>query len=722
MIERLASRQVVLLGIGHTNAHVVRMWRMHAPPDAELVCLSNYSYATYSGMLPALLARQISDEQMEINLAALCNASNARLITDPVIGIDHDHREVQFKDRPSVGFDVLSIGIGSRATTSDVEVAGNSLIPIKPMQSFLSRLEAALRNIQRSKRESPISIAVVGSGVAGTEIVCCLPRFLKTLAIDDYELSMVTRSPKVVPEVEDRTRRLITDVWLQRGVNVITGRAVEKIDDSGLELDDGRSVSADVVVWATGASPPPLLSQLDLELDDRGFIATNHELESVNRRHVFAVGDTGTIIGESLPKAGVYAVRQGPVLWENIQRALSGRPLKPYKPQQGFLKLVNLGNGQAVGQWKGMAFRGNWVMDLKDRIDSKFMDKFLVTPMSNDASDEQDDMQCRGCGCKLGAESLRGALSQSADVEAEDAAPIGNGIAEGQLIASTDFFSAPLKDAYTVGRIAALHSASDIVASGGFVSEALANLVIPEGDPKAQQKYVSDLLDGAKREFDAWDANIVGGHTIVGPRAEVGFTVIGRRIGSRLLRKSNLQPGDRLLLTKPIGIGILLAAQMRSQCPARAYDHLLEAMLQPQHRYAQLAIDLGAQAATDITGFGLMGHLIEMAQASHMTAVLRLDQVPCLPSAIELSKEGIESSLLRDNLCAERDVDVDDSIRRRSAYPLLYDPQTCGGLLIALPERKAKDLQHLCTERELPMPAVIGEVVQRERRGVRVES
>ena len=226
-------------------------------------------------------------------------------------------------------------------------------------------------------------------------------------------------------------------------------------------------------------------------------------------------------------------------MWENIARSLSGQPLQDYDPQQSFLKLINKGDGTAIGQWKGFAFEGSWVMRLKDRIDSQFMEKYRPQAMMAD----DEPMQCRGCGCKLGSIDLESALTASSDIELEDAAQLG----DSDLVASTDFFTSPFQDAYLVGRIAALHSASDIICTGAAVSDALANVVLPEGDAATQAKTLRDFLAGARLEFAAMGGKVVGGHTIVGPRMEVGFTVIGKQIGSSLIRKRNLKVGDQLL-------------------------------------------------------------------------------------------------------------------------------------------------------------------------------
>ncbi len=262
------------------------------------------------------------------------------------------------------------------------------------------------------------------------------------------------------------------------------------------------------------------------------------------------------------------------------------------------------------------------------------------------------------------------------------------------------------------GRVAALHAASDIVASGARPKHALSNVVIPEGPLGPQQATLSDLLAGAKREFDAMGAAIVGGHTIEGPRLEIGFTVIGNAVGDSLLQKQNLQEGDGLYMTKPLGIGVLLAAHMRSRCKAEHYSKLVQAMLERQHEYASLAINSGVTAGTDITGFGLAGHLLEMLEASAMAATLWLDEIPTLSGAADALSAGIQSSLAPSNRLAVAKVDASSGVRKTSAFDLLFDPQTCGGLLLGMSDHSAAQIQTAVTGAELRPLVKIGTVHQ----------
>ncbi|HIE96130.1 MAG: selenide, water dikinase SelD [Fuerstiella sp.] len=738
--ERLPSKHVVLLGVGHTNAHVVKMWRDNQIANTSLTCISDNSIATYSGMLPAVLGQQIPPSEMEIDLVRLCSAVGARLIVDDVAGLDIERHEVLFRNRPAVPFDVLSVGIGSVPSMEGVTNDGEFLVTIKPMQTFLQRLRSAIIRIQSDRASAAtnrdagtensgrLKIVVIGGGVAGIEIVFCLPPFVASVCNVELELELITRSERILESACDSMRQRVAAEISKRNISVVTGQSIQKVSSSTITLADGSVRDADVVIWATGAVPPELLSQLNVPLNDRGFIATNATLQSISGQPVFAVGDTGAIVSEDLPKAGVYAVRQGPILWENVQRILRDQPLTTYVPQQSFLKLLNTGDGRAIGEWKGKSFSGRWVKRLKDRIDGRFMNMFR---MLYDMPDSMAQMQCKGCGCKLGSDVLESALASLAvnssnngagQVQMDDAAvvPLSTG---GQVVVSTDFFTTPFDDMYLAGRIAALHSASDLIAMGASVRSAVANIVLPEGDAVSQRRALNELLQGALYEFQALNADIVGGHTIVGPRLEVGFTVLGEPLCETLLQKKNLRIGDRLFLTKPLGIGILLAAHMRSQCSARAYDSLIDTMLMRQHTLAAIAGQLGICAGTDVTGFGLAGHLVEMLTASNVAATLDLSNVPLLPGVVDACNAGIESTLAPQNRRVGGKISATSDQQMTAQYQALFDPQTCGGLLLGVSAATVDDFVAAVQNTGLPDPVCIGQVCERngEKRSIVVE-
>ncbi len=724
MHSDLPRHDVVLLGIGHTNAHVLRMWRMQPLPDARLTCVSNFPFTTYSGMLPGVLARQYPPERMEIDLVRLCAAANARLIIDEVTGIDLAEKRLRFDDRADIPFDVLSIGIGSQPTMNGIGALDESVLAIKPMQTFVVRLDERLATLQQ-RGVASLRVAVVGAGAGGVEIAFCLPNRLRAvMALTSFEITLINAADRVIGGVTDKTAEVVRRELLSRGVRLIAGRRVTNVTSGMITLDNGEVIAADLILWATSAVGAPWLGQVGLPTDDKGFLLIRDTLQTVGHDAIFAVGDSGTLQRGATPKAGVYAVRQGLVLWENLARALRSEPLLPFRPQSNFLKLFNTGDGRAIGEYRGWTLTGRWVWRWKDRIDSQFMDKYQdCRPMPMPPVEPPGTprpMRCAGCGGKIGGSILSRVLQRleiprhanvELGLEAPDDAAIVRLPAGKAVNVSVDFFAAPLDDPYTVGRIAALHAASDCFATGAKPIAALASATIPVGRPRQQEQLLYELLAGALHELRAMNATLVGGHTIEGPQLTIGFTMLAeQREPPRT--KGQLRVGDYLLLTKPLGTGVLLAGHMQARCKAAWFEPLLQSMLQGNQFAASLCDEFDIQGLTDITGFGLAGHLLEMLRPSHVAAELTLAHVPLMPGAEDLFREGLESTLAPANRDAEQDIGVSEAIRPTPRFAALFDPQTSGGLLMGVAPRDVEAVLSRLSQQSVVPAALIGRVVE----------
>lgn len=730
MQTQLPQYDVVLLGVGHTNAHVLRMWKMKPLRRARLTCVSNFSTVTYSGMLPGVLTGQYPPERMQIDLVRLCAAAGARLIVDEVTGLDAPGRRLLFRDRPALPFDVLSIGIGSIPRSNGVDLNDPLIVPIKPMQTFRDRLEDRVRETAIRRAGGPLRVVVVGGGAGGVEIAMCLPsRLGRLLDSQPYELTLVNADSELVVGSLLKTGRLARQVLESRGARLELGRRVTGLADGAVALDDGRMLPADIVLWATSATAPPLLGKLGLPQDDAGFLLTRPTLQTVADRPIFAVGDSGTIEGRPIPKAGVYAVRQGPVLWNNIQRILRGEPLEEFRPQTSFLKLLNTGDGRAIAEYKRLAWRSRAAWTLKDFIDSRFMDKYQdyrPTPMPASPEPAQMVMRCAGCGGKVGGPVLSRVLRRL-DVtpsehvlvgleQPDDAAVIRP--PDGRPVTVTvDFFTAPLDDPYSVGRIAALNALSDVYALGARPLATLALATIPPGSERQQEQLLYEVLAGSQIEFQQIDTPLVGGHTIEGPQLTIGFTVLADQGTAPPRTKGRLKAGDLLLLTKPLGTGVLLAAHMQARCRAEWMEPLLANLLLSNGRVAPLLDEFDIAAVTDVTGFGLAGHLLEMLQASGLAAELTLDAIPLLPGTEELIDAGIQSTLAPANRSAEAEVDAPLSVAQSPRFAALFDPQTNGGLLLGVAEQNLSAALTRLAELGGQPSAVIGRVVERAQDG-----
>jgi selenide,water dikinase len=717
------------------------MWRMQPIPDVRLTLVSPFSRATYSGMLPGTLAGLYTPDDMEIDLHRFAMSCGARLIVEPAVGLDPDRRRILFRDRPPVRYDVAVVGIGSVPNQRTLWEGQPNVLSIKPMATFLARWEAAVKSrIPPSPlggAEDALRVAVVGAGAGGTEIAFSVEAWLRRHEIA-ANVSLVDANENILAGYSAGTKHRALREMARRGILVILNRRVSAIGGRELTFADGTSHPSDIVIWAASAAAPSVLEGFSLPKTPDGFLAVRPTLQTTAEFPVFAVGDTASFVLQPLPKAGVYAVREGPVLWDNLQRLFAGRDLVPYDPQRGFLSLLNTGDESALLEYRGISAQGRWAWKLKDRIDRKFMRMYQDYGASADRGMRSAEagkrtetatgaMRCLGCGGKVGSNVLAAALERlqtadsdddsalrtphSAPLDAEDAAVINPRATPVELL-SVDFFPAFLDDPFLIGRIAALHALSDVWAMGGEPQGVLALVTIPGGEPRQQTELLFQLLAGAKRELDAHGVALWGGHTTEGPELNIGFTVTGGLNGKPPLAKSGLRPGDRLVLTKPLGTGTLLVAHRLCAARAAWVDAMLAQMLIANAAASRAARDHGATAVTDITGFGLAGHLLEMLDASGVAARVSLGSLPLLDGFVELAaSKAFRSSLDPANRSNEARVVVRTVGPSTAGYEALFDPQTAGGLLIGVPAERADGLVAQLRNDGCGCAAVVGEVL-----------
>jgi len=369
-------RRIVLLGIGHTNAFVVKQWATEPIADCDLLCISKFPTATYSGMLPGTLGKQFTDDEMKIDLQSLCDRASAQLVIADTDGLDLMTGEISFTDHDPIAFDVLSIGVGSMPLGWQNHSQSPLMVPIKPMQTFLQRLDWRLQAAKATGQKA-IRVSIVGGGVAGIEIAFCLKQLCQKRAeASKVEITIYTSSERVADGMTDRSVDRIERLLADRKIDVCPNRRIVNVGSDSIETNEQQAYPSDCVIWATGAAAPPVLAKLGLSQDDRGFIATSNTLQSLTDPRIFAVGDSGTILSSPAPKAGVYAVRQCPILWHNLRAFINKQPLRTYKPQQDFLKLLNTGDGKALFQYNRITVHARWCWHLKTWIDRHFIREF----------------------------------------------------------------------------------------------------------------------------------------------------------------------------------------------------------------------------------------------------------------------------------------------------------------------------------------------------------
>jgi selenide,water dikinase len=459
------------------------------------------------------------------------------------------------------------------------------------------------------------------------------------------------------------------------------------------------------VLISTAAGVTPWFKASGLPRDDRGFLALRPTLQLLDDDDVFAAGDCATVLDHPRDKSGVFAVRQGPPLTENLRLRARDLPAQPFSPQTQYLMLLSTGEQHAIAARGPFAMRGKWVWRWKDRIDREFVERFNEMPFMS--AESEDNMRCGGCAAKIGPVTLSRALKRLDPAHApEDAAIIRS--SRGVRLETTDFFRAFWPDPFVFGQIAANHAMSDIYAMGGKPTHAQAIAVLPQASARLTEEDLFQLLSGARRTFSEAGVKLLGGHSSEGAELAVGFATSGASESKRILRKGGTRPGDVLILTKPLGTGLIFAAEMRGRASAKQVAEALAGMRTSNAAAAEILVAHGALAMTDVTGFGLAGHLLEMLEASSVSANISLDSIPTYRGAWQLAQSGIESSLLPENLAMKGCVELEPGLGD-DALAILFDPQTAGGLLAAVAPQDATSCLAALRAGPAPLAAIIGE-------------
>ncbi len=706
-------KDLVLVGGGHSHAIVLRMFGMNPLPGVRLTLITEASDTPYSGMLPGHIAGFYDHEDCHINLRSLCQFAQAQIFIDTAIGLDLENNRVLCADRPPVVFDWVSIDIGSTPKMPIVTGAEQHSIAAKPVQHLLAWWNQLTDSLKQDP-EKPLTLSIVGGGTGGVELALNMQHRLQDILqkagqpINNLTLHLFHSGANLMPKHNAWVQHHFYNLLTQRGIHLHLSETISEIKQGTIVSESGLEIPCDATVWVTQASAPDWLSKAGLAVDEQGFILVNDMLQSVSHPQVFAAGDIAKMVNYARPKAGVFAVRQGKPLFKNLQNIIFNQPLQPYHPQKNYLSLIGTGDKSAVASYGSVGWNSALLWCIKDRIDRTFMRRFHELPVMDDSTENatkdptQPLMRCLGCGAKVGGNTLERSLkriqqdqpiAQSQDIligldAADDAAvvqvPIGK-----VLVQTIDYFPALLNDPFLFGQISTHHSLSDLFAMGATAQSALAIATIPYATEAKQEETLYQLLSGAVKALQQAGAVLIGGHTVEGADLAFGLSCNGFADPTRLLRKSGMQPGQVLILTKAIGTGTLFAAEMRRQAKASWIDGAIASMLISNQQAAACFLTHGATACTDITGFGLLGHLVEMTRASGLSVQLDLSALPILEGARQTIRQEIFSSLYPQNLRSSQTIANVDEASNHHDYPLLFDPQTSGGLLASIDADRA---------------------------------
>ncbi|WP_299420758.1 selenide, water dikinase SelD [uncultured Shimia sp.] len=690
------TRDLVLVGGGHAHALMLRMWGMKPVQGVQVTLINPGPTAPYSGMLPGHIAGHYTRDDLEIDLVKLARFAGARVIFGAASRIDAKRKMINVPGRGEIAYDVASLDVGLHARASHIPGFSEFGVGAKPLDAFADRWSRYVQLVQDGGRSGQAS--VIGGGMAGCELALAMAHRLQGSGKRDC-VTLIEANTKLASGTPGADR-ILREEMLRMGVSVVSAVEVEAITAEAVLLKGRSPVASEFTVGAAGGFAHEWLATADLPHDHDGFVRVDDRLMVPEQQGLFAVGDCAALTASPRPKAGVFAVRAAPVLYHNICAALTGAEMTRFRPQSDYLKLMSLGDKAAIAAKWGRCLSSpkarlwRW----KDHIDQTFMKKLSELPEMKTPEPagpvalgvQNEQVLCGGCGAKVAPGQLSVALAEMPPVQRDDVVQ-GAGddaavldIGGQKQVLSVDHLRGFVADHGLMGRIAAVHALGDVWAMGAAPQSALVSVTLPRMTPELQARAMREVLDGIGSVVRGAGAEIVGGHSSMGAELSIGLTVTGLLEGDAITL-AGAKAGDALILTRPIGSGTLLAAEMQGKADGRDVAALYGVLAQPQGDGAEIL--KGAHAMTDVTGFGLAGHLMMMCRASGGAAEVTLADVPFYSGAEALAAEGHRSTIFEDNKAAAPVFGPDSA-----KAALLHDPQTSGGFLAAVAAQSAEAL------------------------------
>lgn len=736
---------LVLLGGGHANIQVLKMMAMNPVGGLRITLISDQTHSPYSGMIPGFLAGYYSYEECHFDLRRICEELGQRFIKARIVGIDTQRKTVQLENRAEIRYDcaAINVGIQPKSIENISNEATLKLIPLKPISGFIAHWRRLITDLKAYRGNEPLSLAVVGAGASGVEIAIILKMLIDQNRWN-ARVSLIHRHEYLVSAKDLYAQKRLSKTLNALGIKVFQNTEVLEVHENGLILKDnkGQVRSEDFyrALIATQAAAPDWFKRSGLAVDQDGFVKVTGKLLVENADALFAAGDCIHFSPSPLKKAGVYAVRQGMVLEHNIRAFFTRKSsLKTFHPKRNVLSLITIGERQAlVHQDDASILRWIWpslLWRVKNWIDRSFMQRFqaetfsakpeyfnktMPEPKMSLVPEDWEQNTCGGCGSKLAASTLTRGLERLVIGQDES---VLLGVNDGEDCALTRFsehtlclqtidqFRSFISDPYLFGQIATQHALSDVYAMGGVAKTAQVGLTLQAATERIQQEDVFQVMSGVLDVLTKSGVTLVGGHTGEGSELAISIAVQGEVEPERILRKQLTKPGNRLILTKPIGTGVIFAANMLAQANGKLVDEALSSMLQSNKVAMEAIRSFDISGCTDITGFGILGHVFEMMGKGKSALGVKIDYqtLPLIDGVSELFEKGYSASLAAKNHASLTCV-LDANITPQN-YPALFDPQTSGGLLFSVPDDQTEDCLKALHDDGVSKACVIGEVI-----------
>ena len=694
------TNDLVLIGGGHSHLSVLMKLSKRPINGNRITLITNEIDTPYSGMIPGYIEGIYSWRDSHIDLYRLCLKLNVRFIHAEVERVSAYEKEIYFKDRPKIKFDVLSINTGIQSNNREIKGAAKYCLPVKPISKLANNFLNKITNFK--------SIAFIGGGAGSVELALAIKkRFLNIN--QDIKITIITGKRGLLSTFPQKTKLTSLKTLEKFKIDIIEYKRVLEVKPKQIILSDKSMLKIDKAILSTNSMTPKWLAKSDILLTKDNYILVNKSFQT-NYKYVFASGDVIDFNNQNLKKAGVFAVRSGKPLAINIKQFILGKKLVEYKFNKNYLALIGTSKRSAIATKYNLTFNSRFFFYLKKYIDQNFIKKFsdfrirkkftldaLKTDVLNifvkhkeKITDKNDIMQCKGCAAKVPLNALKQALPKDIVSTSEDAVSVPG---HPELYQTVDMISSIITDPFLLGKIAANHSISDMVSVNSKITSAMMILQLPLSKTEINSRDLEQVLLGANEIFKTIDCPLIGGHTMIGKDKDpiIGFSILGQKQKKIKIMKNRrkIKTKDLLILTEKIGSGLIFAGINNYLIDSHFQIDVIKQMIKGNLNFGKISNHLNILSMTDITGFGLANHLLNLIKRDNSKTGLTIypNKIPLFEGVNECINKNIKSSLFESNY----DIAQKDIIYKRDKSKIdniIYDPQTVGGIAFIIPQEE----------------------------------
>ena len=699
----------MLIGGGHANVQVLKKLSLNKVKGLHTILISEHYEATYSGMTPGFIHRDFSRDEISIDLQRLCFNAGATFVKDKVIGIETDIQKLELHNYHTIYYDLLSINTGSISNTKNINIEDLSkCFFVKPISSLVKNLVQIDQAVGNKKNK----IAIIGGGVASYELAFSLiKRYEKPI-----EITILGKKILEEKNLNQKTRNNLRAIAKNLGIKEYLGEVIS-INETYLNLKNGEKIECNFSLLSTGANIEMWLSDSNLDKDESGFITVDNNLLSTNKKNIFVTGDACSINNNIRAKSGVMAVRQGEILKENIFLKLIGKPLIKFKPQKNWLYLIGTYDNYALLNYYSLSFHGRWCWKLKVWIDKSFINKFKFTNTKDMnkknfelKNSKHIKMYCQGCGSKVSKNTLINYIGKTNDnMDLADSSIINNNSLNMlQTIDHIKLFSS--LNPFDFGKISYLHSQNDILAAGGIAKSLSVSIGVPFSENFIEKFYLEYFMEGIKSEADKDRCLISSGHSYQSKESGITITLNGE-IESNT-SKNSAREGDLIYLSKPLGTGYLLAAYFNNSkmISSNDFENIVKNLKMGNLFAVNAARTSGSKTMTDISGYGLSSHLIDICLSSNLSSELIINKNVLINSNLDLLKSFQSTGFENNYRSSSEFIEISENHPLKN---ILYDPQTNGPMLMAIEKENKEKFENFFSNKLDNKPILIGRFIKK---------